>query len=433
MITALLAKRAERSAELAGMLELARTEKRELSDAEKSTFTAGETEVREAGERLTELDAQVRADDAAAELTKRYAASGTVVVEPDIYRKGAGGRSYFRDVHLARNKGDRDASQRLARHDEVRALTTTDGAGGDLVPPKWLVEDFVKLARPGRITANLTPTQALPAGTDSINIPKVNTGTAVAPQATQNTAVQNTDMTTGAISSPVVTIAGAQTVALQLIEQSPINIDEVILGDLAAAYAVQLNSQVLAGAGTGGTMTGITVVAGTSAVTYTSASPTVALLYSKLAGAIAGIHTARFLPPDVIIMHPRRWAYLLAASDTAGRPLVTPSAQNPMNALGEPGPVASQGYVGSMLGLPVYVDALITTAGGGAGQDIIIVARMADLILWESQVRAEAFPQTFANNMSLLIRLYNYASFQAGRYPASIAIVSGTGLIAPTF
>ena len=82
---------------------------------------------------------------------------------------------------------------------------------------------------------------------------------------------------------------------------------------------------------------------------------------------------------------------------------------------------ASQGLVGQMLGLPVYVDALIpTNIGGGTNQDEIYLAKADDLWLWEGQVRAEAFQQTYANNLSVFVRLYNYASFQAGGSAARI-------------
>jgi HK97 family phage major capsid protein len=439
VINGVIANRTEARAKLDAMLETAKTEKRGLSDDEKSAFDKLETEVREFDARIEELDAQIRADEKAADVAKRYASSVKVTSEPEVYRNDVGGRSYFRDLHLARNKGERDAVERLTRNDrmradaEKRAISTVNGAGGEFVPPLWLEQEFVKLARPARITANLTPTFALPAGTDAINIPKVATGTAVAQQASQNTAVQNTDITTTSISSPVVTIAGGQTVSLQLLEQSPLNIDQVILSDLAGDYAQKLNAQVLAAAGGAGNLTGITKLAGINSVSYVSGSPTVALLYTKIAGAIQQVHTSRFLPPDTIVMHPRRWAYMLAASDTAGRPLVTPNAGNPMNNLASAGEVAAQGYVGTIQGLPVYVDAGITTTNGAGTEDVIIVARMADLMLWEGNVKAEAFQQTFAQNLSVFIRLYNYASFQAGRYPQSISLISGTGLIAPTF
>jgi len=442
LIADLVAKRSAKRAELDGILAEARSaEGGSLTDEQRTAFDAGESEIRALDARVTELDEQVRADEAAAEMAKRYAPKPGegVTSEPEVYRSGLGGNSYFRDMWNARQNGDTTAMDRLVRNNrgraaEARALTTVNGAGGEFVPPLWLEKQFVKLARAGRITGNLVPTQELPAGTDSINVPKVSTGTAVAVQGTQNTAVQQTDLATTSISSSVTTIAGGQTVSLQLIEQSPLNVDDVILSDLAAAYAAQYNTLVLSGSGTGGNPTGILTLSGTNAITYTSGSPTVALLYSQIANAIQTVHTNRFLPPDTIIMHPRRWAYLLAASDSTGRPLVTPSANSPMNAVGNQGEVAAQGFVGTLQGLPVFVDALLpTNLGAGTNQDPIIVARMADLMAWEGTVKAEAFPQTYANQLSVFVRLYNYMSFQPARYPKSISVVNGTGLVAPTF
>jgi HK97 family phage major capsid protein len=411
-----------------------------MTDEQRAEFDKGEAEIRSLDDRVSELDAQVRADDAAADMAKRYApkASGvTVTSEPEIYRSGLNGQSYFRDMWNARQNGDASAMDRLQRNNkgraaEQRALTTVNGAGGEFVPPLWLEKEFVRLARAGRITGNLVPTSALPAGTDSINVPKVSTGTAVAVQATQNTGVQQTDLTTTSISSTVTTIAGGQTVSLQLLEQSPLNVDDVILADLAAAYATQYNTLILSGSGSGGNPTGIFTLAGTNAVATNAA--TTAGMYAAVANAIQQVHTNRFLPPDTIIMHPRRWAALLAASDTTGRPLVTPSANAPMNALANQDGVNSQGYVGTIQGLPVYVDALIpTNVGAGTNQDRIIVARMADLMAWEGNVKAEAFPQTYANQLSVFVRLYNYMSFQPARYPKSISVVDGTALVTPSF
>jgi HK97 family phage major capsid protein len=438
LISELVAKRSAERDKLDSLLESAKGEARGLSETDKEAFDKGEAEVRALDERIAELDAQVRADDAAAEMAKRYAPSGVKVTsEPEIYRSGLGGQSYFRDMWNARQNGDREAMDRLQRNQrgratEERALTTVNGAGGEFVPPLWLENEFVRLARPGRITGNLVPTQALPAGTDSINVPKVNSGTAVAVQGTQNTAVQQTDLTTTSISSSVTTIAGGQTVSLQLIEQSPLNVDDIILGDLASAYAQQYNTLILSGSGSGGNPTGIFTLSGTNAVTTSAA--TITGVYGAIANAIQQVHTNRYLPPDTIIMHPRRWAALLAAVDTTGRRLVVPNANQPMNALGTDAGVVSQGYVGTIQGLPVYVDALIpTNVGAGTNQDRIIVGRLADLIAWEGNVKAEAFPQTYANQLSVFVRLYNYMSFQPARYPKSISVIDGTALVPPTF
>jgi HK97 family phage major capsid protein len=448
MIADLATKRSAERAKLDALLDEARGGDQVFTEDQRAAFDAGEAEIKALDERMAELDAQVRADEAAAELQRKYAPkAGATVTEPEIYRSGVGGKSYFRDMWNARQNGDVDALDRLRRNNKARAeerssvgITTVNGAGGEFVPPLWLESQFVKLARPGRITGNLVPTQPLPAGTDSINIPKVATGTTVAQQATQNQAISQTDLTTTSVNSPVITLAGAQVLSLQLIEQSPLNVDDIVLADLAAAYAQAYNTQILSGAGGAGNLTGIMTLAGTNAIDFSAAISAPATwassFYSKLNDGIQRIHTNRYLPPDTIIMHPVRWAYLLTQADSQGRPLVVPDTGAPMNALGNQDGVVSQGYVGRMLGLPVYVDAMIPTtltAGAGTNEDAVIVARMADLMAWEGNFKAEAFPQTYANQLSVLVRLYNYASFQPARYPKSISVITGKNLGAPSF
>jgi hypothetical protein len=64
---------------------------------------------------------------------------------------------------------------------------TTNGSGGEFVPPLWLVGQYVPFARSGRVIANRMRRSPLPPGTDSINLPKMSTGTATAVQSAQNT------------------------------------------------------------------------------------------------------------------------------------------------------------------------------------------------------------------------------------------------------
>jgi HK97 family phage major capsid protein len=350
-------------------------------------------------------------------------------------------------------KGDAGANERLQRNNrevadhidritrgaekaldglEARALTTTDGAGGDFVPPLWMVSDYVELARAGRVIADQVRPMALPPNTDSISLPKVSSGTAVAEQTTQNTGVQNTDATTGSVTANTATLAGQQVVAQQLLDQSPINMDQILLADLAADYAAKADVFVISNNATN--KVGLLNVSGLNAVTFTSGSPTTALLYPKVADGIQQIHTGRFMPGDKIFMHPRRWAWFTAAVDTAGRPLVVPAANMPQNALAAMGAVESQGFVGTLQGLPVYVDPNIpTNLGAGTNEDRIIILRSSDVIFFEGTPQAEAFRETKADQLSVLLRFYNYVALHASRYPKSISVIAGTGLVTPTF
>lgn len=360
-----------------------------------------------------------------------------VGAEPETYRRG-GQQSYFRDLTLVslQREGSRAAMERLERNGrevQERALSTTDGAGGEFVPPLWMINEFIELARAGRVTADRVRSQTLPGGTDSINVPRLATGTAVAEQATQNSAVQNTDATTSSLSAAVTTLAGQQVVSVQLIEQSPINLDDILLADLAADYAIKLDTFVISNNAAG--KLGLLNVSGINAITYTDASPTVPEIWPKVADAIQQIHTNRFMPPDTIIMHPRRWAWFLSAVSSAdGRPFIVPAAGGPMNAAGATAGVISQGYVGTIQGLDVYVDPNIPiNLGAGTNEDRIIIGRFSDAILWEGNSRSEAFRETKADQLSVLLRFYNYVAFTGGRYPKSFSVLSGTGLVTPSF
>ncbi|MFG2145532.1 phage major capsid protein [Streptomyces sp. NPDC048696] len=465
MITQLKERRADEKAELDRILNTAQRAKRGLTPAEHAAFDRSEARLKDYTERIDELTEQALRDAEAGQTARKYlsapltrssgmpgtprAASGwSVTGEPEVYTRA--GASFFRDLWQARQHQDRDALDRLDHNNklsldrrrtasgESRALSTVNSAGGEFVPPLWLEEEWVALARPGRVTADLCASDVLPPGTDVINLPKVSGGTATAQQATQNTAIQQTDMTTTSVSSPVITIAGGQTVSLQLIEQSPINVDGVILADLAADYAAKLDQEVLSGTGAAGHVTGLLVMSGAQAVTWTQATPALAGsggLYGKLASTLQAIHTARYAPPDAIVMHPRRWAWCSAQSDTQNRPMIVPGPAGPINAMGVNADLpAAQGPVGTLLGLPVFTDPNIpTNLGAGTNEDRIILTRRSDLYLWESHLRAEALPQTYAQNLSMFVRLYNYAAFIPHRYPQATGIISGTGLVTPTF
>jgi HK97 family phage major capsid protein len=376
-----------------------------------------------------------------------------VTRENGTYEKH-GDHGYFRDMVAFRVNGDGAALSRLQRHAqeteqriergdyvsadvsrEQRDLSRTDGSGGYFVPPAWLMTDYIALARAGRTTANVVTNLPLPAGTDSLNIPKVSTGTTTAIQTADNQSVSNTDLADTSVSAGVKTIAGQQKVAIQAIEQSPIAFDQVIIADLLGAYATNVDTQVLNGANSAGEVKGILQASNTIGVTYTDTTPTVAELWPKIANAINSVHTQRYAPPTAIVMHPTRWAWFLAQLDSSGRPFVVANtAQGATNAIATFGNVASEGAVGTLQGLPVYVDpSMPNTLGSGTNEDRILVMRASDSYLWESATRTRVLPETDAATLEVRIQAYGYLAFTAERQPKSIAIISGTGLSTPSF
>lgn len=411
-------------------------------------------EIRELEE---ELERSGRNDATAARIAAGNGGA-TVTDEPLTYERG-NRNSYFRDfAQLTLGRADQATKDRMNRHvqeldkhtewrkaakvgPEYRNLDRNDGTGGYAVPPLWLVNQFIELARPGRAYANLVPTEQLPPGTDSINIPKIATGTASGIQTADNAspgAGNETDLTDTSVQANVKTIWGQQGLSIQLLEQSPIAFDQIVFRDLANAYAASLDVQVISGSGSSNQVTGVRNTGSIQTVTATaSGSPTdltnAMQVYKSIANAIALVHTSRFLAPEVIVMHPRRWAAFLSVFGSDDRPLIAPNG-NAFNQIGTLDEVASQRVVGGMQGLPVVTDPNIPiTLGSGTNQDVVHVLRASDLVLFESSTRARALQETRANSLTVLLQLYGYLAFTAGRYPQSVVEIGGSALTTPAF
>jgi hypothetical protein len=130
-------------------------------------------------------------------------------------------------------------------------------------------------------------------------------------------------------------------------------------------------------------------------------------------------------------MRPDRWGRLLAYGDSSGRPIVLPKASyGPFNALGEANGQTVQGYAGDYRGVPVFLDPLIpNNLGAGTNQDEVFVLDSQQINLYESAPAIETFDQTYANQMSMFIRIYEYYGIIANRLPKAISLISGTGMI----
>ncbi len=195
---------------------------------------------------------------------------------------------------------------------------------------------------------------------------------------------------------------------------------------------------MLSGTGAAGQSTGILSTAGIGAVTYTDATPTVGELWLKLADAVNRVSVGVYSEPNLIIMHPRRWAWFMSALDTQSRPLVVPSggASQAVNAMGtiDGATGGIERVVGQIMGINVITDPNIpTNLGAGTNEDIILVLDSNESYLYESAPKTRVLPEVGSGTLTVRLQVYGYFAFTAGRYVASIAAVGGTGLIAPTF
>ncbi|MET7982528.1 phage major capsid protein [Streptomyces sp. NPDC005281] len=481
LIPGLIERRAERKKQLDTLLETAKNESREkLSTEEQQQFDATEQEIRDIDVRLAELDEQQQRDDAAADIARRHSLGGRaeILSEPRTYERDSG-HSYFLDLaRVQLNRGDGDggvssALDRLQRHGaeidvempkreaarraaaerdrdrldrDINARAgrgtvfekrvnpnRTDGQGGYFVPPLWLIDEYIDLPRFGRTFANSVRNMTLPPGTDSINVPKVATGTKVDVQTADAAAVPSQDLTDTSVSAPVRTLSGQQDVAIQLLDQSPVGFDEITFADLIADYNMKLDLQCINGSGTAGQLRGVLNVSSINSITYTDASPTLPELYLPSMQALSQVATKRKMMPTAVFLTPARWFWMASQLDSQNRPFILPETQSPFNPLALQTGGDVEGPVGRMINFPLLADGNIpNNLGGGTNEERIIATRTSDLYLWEGSMRSRVLQEVLSGTLQVRFQVYNYAAFMADRRPEAISVISGTGLVAPS-
>lgn len=398
--------------------------------------------------RVAELKIEQAADEAATRAQATVAP--TNVRRPaydEVARIGAEKRTYNPDSDKRGKQflqdvgssllGDMDARDRLNRHSteesieragtQYRAAGT--GAFAGLVVPQYLTELYAPAAKANRPFADAINKHDLPASGMTVNLSRITTATSAALQASENSAVSETNIDDTLLSINVQTNSGQQTLSRQAIERGT-GVEGAMLDDLFRAYATTLDSTLLNQASTG-----LTAVA--TSVAYTDASPTTAELYPKLLESLAGVEGA-LLDQDpgdnVAVMHSRRW-YWMQNSVGSSWPVIQQPGIAPQMFANNFAERYGNGFRGVLPnGTPVIVDNNVGTAFGAGTEDEIYVCSLRESHLWEDPnapmlIRAE---QTAAASLGVLFVVYGYFAYTHARYTQARKI-AGTGLIAPTF
>jgi len=254
--------------------------------------------------------------------------------EPRAYARenDPSGRMFMRDVGLRHlhGAGAAESNDRLTRHMQeervergqylVRAAGT--GAFAGLTVPQYLTESYAPLARAMRPFADACNHHDLPADGMTLNISRITTGTSAALQATENSAVSNTDIDDTLLTINVQTNAGQQTLSRQAVERGT-GTEDVTVQDLFRAYATTLDSTLINQGTTG-------LAASATPQTYTDASPTGPETYAQIIKGQAGVEAVMLdmaSGDNIVVMHSRRW-YGLQSSMSATFPIISQQGLN---------------------------------------------------------------------------------------------------------
>lgn len=412
---------------------------------------------------------------------ERLQRHGKMMEETVEVREKAAQRAAEDQIHAAEREfrtsigmgGELTSSPFERRAFEQRANPSrAPGAGGEFVPPLWLVEnDFIPALRAGRVISPLCRNMPVPLGTDTIKLPKIKLGAEVAPQLQDNAGVASRDIETEYVEAAVKTLAGQEDVAIQLIEQSPGQVfDRVVQEDLLADYHLKVDQNVSYGQGlnastlNAGTIKGLFPSLGTGANEWkaghrestTAISPQV--LIAAMGANWSHVAKERFNTQNVHhVINPAFGAYLASATDgesEKGRLLINASDFPNFNISGElASDTAPEGFLfKTPLGPSVFQSANIppilpsaNSSKTGSAAEIIaasnkaaealitsgteafsycLTAKFDDVWFFESDLRARVLPEVVSGTLQIRFQVYAYIALLV-RYGPSLQFAGG--------
>lgn len=348
--------------------------------------------------------------------------------------------SFLRDLVLVRS-GDTKAAERLQRNrreridalppdSEWRDMGDAAAAGAEFVPAQYMAGLWVGEAVGARAFVDKLPKLDLPTVGTQIDVPHFASGLSVAGRASGGN-VSDTDGVTATISHYVNELSGQVDIDRIAVMRSNPPIDVIVGRQLVKKYNATCETYALAGSGTPPQHDGIRNVTGKNAVSYTAATPTQAGLLPKLYDAAQQVWDGRKGEsiPDLIVMHPRRSAWL-ASGLSSSVPLFQQGSF--LNAVGG----QDGGFVRGPLGLTEVVSPHVATnysVGGATNEDEIYIVASEDLIWMEGPMMARVFEDVGSGTGTIRFQIFAFSAFLSNLYPEAIAVVAGTGLVAPAF
>jgi hypothetical protein len=305
---------------------------------------------------------------------------------------------------LARERLNR---ARAAGDREERAISTSTLGG--LLPTS--IEPWVSEA----VAYGLRSTAPLAAALERLDLPpvgmnaawaKTTTATTVTNQASQNAALTvSTDPVVGSVTDALQTIGAYVDFSAQTRELSGGWTDMVIGEELGRAFGARLESELWSGTGSSGRFTGFTQMTGNSSSTV--AGQTLANITAKINDQFSQVSVNLGSTPDLIAMHPRRYANLAQGTNALGLPFED-SLPDALTIVISP--------------------AAPTNLGASTNEDwILVMNRASTPLVRNAQPNLEFQNQGPSAGTNLTFRwlVYSYVTLGVSRRPEGVGLIKG--------
>lgn len=205
--------------------------------------------------------------------------------------------------------------------------------------------------------------------------------------------------------------------SIQLLEQGREGIDAELIPAMLASVDASISDSMLNSDGTSGTVLGIRSTPSISTTSYVDASPTLAEAWPVIEGAVRAVEVGMG-GSSLLAVHPRRLSWVRQ------RAVVENLAAFDFD------PPTVAGATVSIMGMNVLCDPNIVTTAGAGTEDVIVILRSPDVLdLFVGPPRVQFGD---VDGLEVYVNVWREVAFTAGRLPQSIAVVGGSGLIAPT-
>lgn len=244
-----------------------------------------------------------------------------VVSEPKLFSSIGD----FVKTQVLAEDNDPEARDRMAKH-AMSADTTTTGAG---VVPDYLSSELLTVLATNRAFINSIPNDPAGSAGMTVSYPTWGTKPTVTAQSSQLDQPSSTTTSVTTTDYDLVTYAGANRVAKQLIKRSQPSFVTALMRELVSAYNKVTDKAAIDTVLAARTAAHTAVVADLSA----SLSATFAAFNAANTAIIADMRR----PADTIWLAPDKWAEVNALVDGDGRPALIFPGNGPSNSYGESG------------------------------------------------------------------------------------------------